>query len=175
MPEAPANENASTQDGKQTGGSTSTASDTFTPITSQADLDKAIGPRLERERGKFADYDDLKTKAAEFDKLADANKSEIEKANDRATQAQAEVEKIPAKVADALRTHLVELHNIDDEKAELFLTATEPDLLLRQMKGLLGSAADRTKNNAHVPGEGNTSQVKADPRSGFLRELTGQD
>lgn len=42
---------------------------TFTPITTQEDLDKVIGARLARERDKYADYDDLKAAAS---KLADA-------------------------------------------------------------------------------------------------------
>lgn len=42
---------------------------TFTPITTQEELDKVIGARLAREREKFADYDDIKAAAS---KLADA-------------------------------------------------------------------------------------------------------
>lgn len=146
--------NASTQDGKTTSEPTSTAGDMFTPITTQAELDKLIGPRLERERGKFADYDDLKTKAAEFDKLADANKSEIEKANEKAAQAQAEVAKVPSLVSEALRSHLVSIHSIDADKADLFLTATDPELLLRQVQALVGTEADRKKNGNRAPREG---------------------
>lgn len=51
----------------------------FKPIASQADLDRIIGERLSRERSRFADYDDLKAKAAEFDKAADAQKSELQR------------------------------------------------------------------------------------------------
>ena len=48
---------------------TSTDRHTFTPITTQEDLDKVIGARLAREREKYGDYDDLKAAAS---KLADA-------------------------------------------------------------------------------------------------------
>lgn len=47
----------------------STDRHTFTPITTQEELDKVIGARLARERDKYADYDDLKAAAS---KLADA-------------------------------------------------------------------------------------------------------
>jgi hypothetical protein len=47
---------------------------------SQADVDRIVADRLGRERGKFADYDDLKAKAGEFDKLQQANASDLEKA-----------------------------------------------------------------------------------------------
>lgn len=52
----------------------------FTPIASQADLDRILGERLARERAKFADYADLQKKAAEFDKATEAARTEQEKA-----------------------------------------------------------------------------------------------
>lgn len=51
-------------------------SKTFT----QDELDRIVNDRLSRERGKFKDYDDLKTKASELDKLREASQSETEKA-----------------------------------------------------------------------------------------------
>lgn len=51
----------------------------FEPITSQEDFEKRIGARLAREAKKYADYQDLKTKAARLDELetktAEANKT----------------------------------------------------------------------------------------------------
>lgn len=44
----------------------------------QADLDRVVAERLARAKPK--DYDDLKTKAAEFDKLREASQSDLEKA-----------------------------------------------------------------------------------------------
>lgn len=61
--------------------------DDFKPITSQEDLDRAVGQRLARERAKFADYEDLKTKAAKFDEAETANKTELQKAQDAAKAA----------------------------------------------------------------------------------------
>lgn len=44
----------------------------FTPITTQAEFDAAIGERLKREREtlakKYGDYEDLKTKVADYEK-----------------------------------------------------------------------------------------------------------
>jgi len=56
----------------------------------QAELDKIVESRLARERAKFADYDEVKAKAVEFDKATEKNKSDLEKAADRATKAEAE-------------------------------------------------------------------------------------
>ena len=58
----------------------------YTPPATQADLDRIIADRLSRERARYADYDDLKTKAGEYDKVQDAAKSDLQKANDRAEQ-----------------------------------------------------------------------------------------
>lgn len=52
----------------------------------QAELDQIIAKRLT----KYADYDDVKTKAAEYDKAQDAAKSELQKAQERAEKAEAE-------------------------------------------------------------------------------------
>lgn len=60
----------------------------FTPITSQDDLEKVLGKRLERERSKFADYDALKEKASRFDELEEANKTELQKAREAAQAAE---------------------------------------------------------------------------------------
>lgn len=51
----------------------------FEAITSQDQLDKILSKRLERERAKYSDYEELKQKAAE----AADSRSEVEKLNDR--------------------------------------------------------------------------------------------
>ena len=61
----------------------------FTAPASQEDLDRIIGERLARERSKFADYTDLKAKAEQFDALEEKNKTELQKALDRAASAEA--------------------------------------------------------------------------------------
>lgn len=55
----------------------------FTPITSQEDLNRVIGERIKSVKAKFADYGDLKAKAAKFDEVEQANKSELERAQER--------------------------------------------------------------------------------------------
>jgi hypothetical protein len=54
--------------------------DGFKPIASQADLDRIVTDRLTRERAKFKDYDDLKAKASELDKLKESQQTDTEKA-----------------------------------------------------------------------------------------------
>ena len=65
--------NASTEsEGAEAGGG-------FEAITSQEQLDKILSKRLERERAKYSDYEELKQKAAE----AADSRSEVEKLHDR--------------------------------------------------------------------------------------------
>lgn len=109
--------------------------------------------------------------AQELEKIQDAQKSEAEKVADRIAKAEAEAATVPAKVADALRSYLVDLHEIDKDDAELFLTATEPELLLKQVSRLIGQSDKRKKNGNHVPREGNTSKATDDPMRDFARNL----
>jgi len=107
--------------------------------------------------------------AKKLAELEEAQKSDAEKATDRITKAETEAASVPAKVAEALKTHLVELHGIDSEDAELFLTAGEPDLLIKQVTRLLfqSDTKRRSKNNS-VPREGNNPTAA----TGDLREFT---
>lgn len=46
----------------------------------QAEMDAIIGDRLKRERAKYADYEDVKAKAQQFDAAQEAAKTDLEKA-----------------------------------------------------------------------------------------------
>jgi len=111
--------------------------------------------------------------ARRLGELEDANKSEIDKAMDRVTKAEAEVASVPAKVADALRAHLVALHEIPADDAELFLTANDPDLLLKQVTRLVGRDVQRKKQGNHVPREGNSPTSASGDERETVRALFG--
>lgn len=81
-------------EGKATSGRKSER--TFDPITSQEDFEARLKDRLDRERSKFADYDDLQAKAEKFDEIEAANKSELEKAEERAANAEARAAELEA-------------------------------------------------------------------------------
>lgn len=77
----------------------------------QEDVNKLMGELRRTEREKHADYDTLKEKAAQFDALQEASKSELEKALEAANTANAELDKLRKQVAhDAL------VRKIADEK-----------------------------------------------------------
>lgn len=58
----------------------------------QEELNAIVNDRLGRQKAKFADYDDLKAKAEKFDKLEEASKSELQKATEKATALQSELD-----------------------------------------------------------------------------------
>lgn len=62
----------------------------FTPPATQEELNAIIKARIERERKKFEDYDELKAKAARLDEIEEANRSDLEKAVRRAEKAEKE-------------------------------------------------------------------------------------
>ena len=56
---------------------------TFEPLTSQEALDRIVTSRLARERAKYADYEELKGKAARLDQLEAESKSELQREQER--------------------------------------------------------------------------------------------
>lgn len=67
----------------------------------QEEVDKIVGDRLQRERAKYADFEALKEKAAKFDEAEQAQKSELQKATERAEALQKELDIL--KHADSVR------------------------------------------------------------------------
>lgn len=54
----------------------------------QAELDAIVQDRIQRERKKYDGFDDLKAKAAKLDELEDAQRSDLERLETRATEAE---------------------------------------------------------------------------------------
>ena len=87
----------------------------------QAEVDIIVKDRLKRDREKYADYDALKEKASKFDELEAANKSELEKALEKANSLQKELDGI--KAAQQLREMREKIANENNVPIE-FLTGT---------------------------------------------------
>lgn len=162
------NTDASTQDGNSPSEPTSVAGDEFKPITTQDDLNRVVAERVARERAKYVDYKALKEKAEKFDELDAANKSEIEKANDRLTAAERERD---AARSESMRLRVAAKHGITDEDADLFLTGTDEETLTKQAQRLADRASERKKNGTVVPREGRTPHP---PQADDMREYTRQ-
>jgi len=57
----------------------------------QTELDTIVRDRLQRERNKYADYDTYKEKAEKFDAAEEARKTELQKATERVTALETEL------------------------------------------------------------------------------------
>jgi hypothetical protein len=103
---------------------------TFTPPSSQDEFDRMVGDRLARERQKFADYDDLKAKAAKFDEADAASKTELQKLQDAVAERDSKLADLPRQVrAQAIRfaSKATQAGFLDPEDALTFL-ANDVDL-----------------------------------------------
>ena len=94
----------------------------------QEEFDRALAARLKSERQKFADYDELKAKAAELKALRDASKSEQELQAERLAELElraAESERAAAEAALRLEavTEATRLRFENPEDAVAFLKA----------------------------------------------------
>lgn len=162
------NQSSTTDGTSSTGEPTSTANDQFKPITSQEDLNRIIAARVERAKAAFADYGDLQAKAAKLDEIEQANKSEVEKAMDRAAAAERERD---AERANALRLRIAAKHGISDEDADLFLTGGDEQSLTKQAERLasrVAAANDQTlRNGTRVPREGRVNTTASTPEADF--------
>ena len=91
----------------------------------QAELNEIVKERLTRERSKYADYEDLKRKAAEFDRIEEASKSELEKATERANALQIELDGL--KKAEAVRLIREEVATESGVPVHLLTAETKED------------------------------------------------
>lgn len=144
------------------------AGDGQEPKTFDADYVAKLRQEAAKHRTEAKANADAAKRLAEIE---EAQKSESEKVADRIAKAEAEVATVPNKVADALRSHLVAIHGIAPERAELYLTATDPELLLKQVAGLVDLESDRKRKTPVVPREGQTSTSVEPEAKALAREL----
>lgn len=102
---------------------TETKKDTFT----QDELNSIVNDRLKRERAKYEDYEELKAKASKFDELEEANKTELQKANDRASALEAELTAL--KSANSIREIREKVSAATGIPANLLTGETEDDCM----------------------------------------------
>lgn len=76
---------------------------------SQDDVNTIVAERLSRERSKYADYESLKEKAAQYDKIQESSKSELQKANEKAAELQKQLDDLKsANTRQAIRAKVTE-------------------------------------------------------------------
>jgi hypothetical protein len=164
--------NTSNQDGDNNSGATSTANDGFKPVTSQDDLNRIVTERVNRERAKFADYNDVKEKAARLDALEAEKKTEAEKAAERLAAIEERATKAERR---AIRSEIATEFSLSVEDAKA-LEHVESEEGMREIAQRLADKATRTKkNNNVVPREGNTNKPAEEPMRDFARTMFGRN
>jgi hypothetical protein len=113
-------------------------------------LDKIRAERDEARREAKAN----KEAAARLKTIEDEKLTAEERTAAKLAEADAKVAGVPALVSEALKAHLVAFHKIEGEDAELFLTASDPELLLKQVDRLVNGGKKGKGKGNYVPGEG---------------------
>lgn len=135
---------------------TQEAPKTFT----QADVDHIVKERVQREKAKYADYDDLKTKA-EGAKSTEERMADLEK-------------QLATTQHEALRARVQAAHGISDEDAALFLTGADEASLTAQAARLAQRESDRKHNDNVSPREGTTiPAAQGSDEATFAKSLFG--
>jgi hypothetical protein len=133
-----------------------------TPQTfTQADVDRIVRERVKREREKYADYDELKTKA-EGAKTLEDRVAEIERqARESETR--------------ALRAEVANAKGLTATQAKRLVGATREELEA-DADELLKDIGAQKKTGNHVAREGqSTSAPKDDPMRSFVRGVFSKD
>lgn len=136
----------------------------FEAITSQEDLDRIIQTRLERERKKFADYDEAKAAQARLAELEEANKTAEQKQQEALAKAERELNELRTAKARA------EVAAAKGVPAEL-LTGSTAEELEAAADALIKFRETTTDHRYVAPNEGKTPERPAS--SEFLQELFG--
>ena len=118
----------------------------------QEELDSIIAERLGRERQKYSDYDSLKQKADEYDKQQEANKTELQKATERAEKAEKEIAAM--KQANSIREIRSKISK-ETVVPENLLTADTEEDCKTQAEAIKAFA--NPKNNFNLPDGGEAS------------------
>lgn len=137
---------------------------------SQEQVNAIVADRLSREREKYKDYNDLKNKAAEYDKQQEANKTELQKAQDRADalekelsglKAQEKVREIRTKVSSETGVPSELLTGSDEDACK-----AQAEAILKFAKGNKYPGIKETVNKKNTAGTGDNDNA--------FRELAGQ-
>ena len=130
----------------------------------QAEMNAIISDRLTRERSKYADYDDLKAKAAQFDAAQEAGKTELQKANEKAAKLQQQLDALNS--ANTLREVRAKVSAATGVPADLLSGDTE-EACTAQAQAILKFAKPgypdvRDGGDPHHTPTGSTRQQFAD-------------
>ena len=129
----------------------------------QDQVNAIVAERLKRDRGERADYEELKQKAAKLDEIEAANKSELQKANERAEGLQKELDAL--KSAQMIREIRDKVSSETGVPANLLTGGTEEECRA-QADSIKAFAQPKAYPNVKDAGEANYT-TKATTRDKF--------
>ena len=115
----------------------------------QKDLDEKIAERLRRERAKYADVDEARRKAAEYDKAVEAQKTEAQRQAEATAQLKADLE---AERATNRRLSIANTHGLKDLDLDMLGSGDDESLTKRaeRLAWLNAEAADAERLRAQI-------------------------
>ena len=146
----------------------------FKPITTQEEFDAAIKARLSREKEKYVDYDQLKSRVEKLEKENGGLKSTIEATNQSKTDADKQLEVLQNQIAGyetaSLRTRVALQYGLPYDLADR-LQGTDEDSFKADAERLAGymkraQPVAPVRETEPQVGDNKTMQMKS-----MLREL----
>lgn len=131
---------------------------------------KALQAEREARKASEAKISELEKQLNEINR---ANETAIERATREAQEARSAVEKVPNLVAEQLRDHLVKLHDISDDDRDLFLTASDPETLLKQAARLVERTPTSPRPDPTQGGNGEPVALNSNGLEQALRSKLG--
>lgn len=156
------------------GGDTSTATtaNDFKPPATQEELNRIIADRVRRTEAKYAGYADAVKKAEQFDAITEAQKTELQRIQERAEAAERRAEALETRqqVSD-WKSEIVADPEFKGITASVLRGTTREELLAHaaELKALIPASDSRT--GAHVAGEGRVAVKSTDPAQQFAELL----
>lgn len=130
---------------------------TETKTFTQADLDRIVQERVNRERAKYEGFEELKAKAQKFDEQEEANKTELQKAQERATELEEKLKK--REHEDSIREMKKKVADEMKIPADLLTGETE-EACMEQAKAIMSFATSQGYPSVKDGGESNPSTKK---------------
>lgn len=145
----------------------------FKPITTQEEFDAAIKERLSREKAKYSDYDQLKSRVTELETENVDLKSTIEANNQSKADADKQLEEMQSKIAGyetaSLRTRVALQYDLADR-----LQGTDEESLKADAERLAGYMKPKESIPPLKTNEPNLGDDKDAALKGMLHKMRGE-
>lgn len=139
---------------------------------SQQELDAIVADRLKRERAKYEGFEDFKAKAQKLDEIEEANKSELDKAHERVSTLETELNALKkAEEVRLIREKVAKEMSIPAQSMSLITGETE-EACKEQAKAILSIAVP--SSYPQIPDGGELQNVNKGSAKDLFKEYMSQ-